>query len=376
MRREPPETDSSALEAEPTPSRTSDVAAARRRLLVGAVILGAVAIAAVIGVGGAIGAALEVIADRSGAGADEQVRSLIARARWWGSGAALAVVGVGLGMFAWMIARHERTLTRMQGRLDTQRQAGEDSRDDHRRAVVDGLVRLAAARDGDTGDHLQRVREYVRALAEQMRGQDPEIDEAFIETLVQTAPLHDIGKVGVPDEILLKPGPLTAEQRSEMQKHVLHGLDTLIEVKRRYGGEDDYLRIACEVAFAHHERFDGTGYPFGLEGDTIPLSARIVALADVYDALRNERVYKQALDHETARAIITSHAGTHFDPAVVQAFLAVEDQFVAIAGPGVNDPPVVEVEAVIAAATTASASVAVADEAEADAGSVRRPPRD
>jgi HD-GYP domain-containing protein (c-di-GMP phosphodiesterase class II) len=317
----------------PSPAdRAGAIASARRRLLAGGLLLAIVAVAAVFGVGGAIGSALETIAVRSGAGLDAEVRGLIGRARIWGSVAALGVVGLGLLMFLWIVSRHEREVQGLRQRLDAQAAAGDEREEDQRRAIVDGLIRLAAARDGETGNHLQRVRGYVRALAEQMRGEDPEIDDAFIETLVQTAPLHDIGKVGVPDAILLKPGPLTDEQRTEMQKHVLHGLDTLIEVKRRYDADDDYMRIACEVAFAHHERFDGTGYPFGLAADMIPLSARIVALADVYDALRNERVYKDAMDHAAAREVITTHAGTHFDPAVVAAFVAVEERFQEIAG--------------------------------------------
>jgi response regulator RpfG family c-di-GMP phosphodiesterase len=321
----------------PKPSRPASADAAacsvaaaarsRRTLVAGGLVLAAVAVVAVVGVGGAVGAALEAIAARSGVAGDPEVRSLIGRARLWGVVAAAAVVGTALAMTVWISARHARELARLEAAVarETEASAG------HRRAVVDGLVRLAAARDGDTGGHLTRVGEYVRLLAEQLRGRDPEVDDAFIEAIVQMAPLHDIGKVGLSDEILLKPGPLSSEERAEMQKHVLLGLDTLVEVKRRCAVDDDGLRIACEVAFAHHERFDGTGYPFGLAGTAIPLSARIMALADVYDALRNERVYKKAMDHPEARDIIVAHAGTHFDPAVVDAFVAVEDRFAAIA---------------------------------------------
>jgi len=317
-------------------SRAALVAAGRRRLLVGGLILGAVAVAAVAGVGIAVGAALEEIARRSGVEENGQVAALIDSARFWGKVSALAMVLTAIGVLAWIAARYETEIDRLRTRMTAQEAAGRETRDEHRRAVVDGLVRLASSRDGDTGEHMQRVRGYVRALAEHMREGHPDVDADFVETLVETAPLHDIGKVGIPDEILLKPGPLTPEQRAEMQKHVLHGLDALIEVRRRYG-DDDYLRIACEIAFAHHERYDGTGYPFGLSGETIPISARIVALADVYDALRNERVYKEAMDHEAARDLIASHAGTHFDPGVVDAFLAVEDRFVAIFDQGITD---------------------------------------
>ncbi len=310
-------------------SRAALVAAGRRRLLVGGLVLGTVAVAAVAGVGTAVGAALEEIARRSGVETNGQVLALVEQARFWGKVSAGVMVLTAIGVLAFIAARYETEIDRLRGRMDAQEAAGRERLDEHRRAVVDGLVRLASSRDGDTGEHMQRVRGYVRALAEHMRDRHPEVDAAFVETLVETAPLHDIGKVGIPDEILLKPGPLTPEQRAEMQKHVLHGLDALIEVRRRYG-DDDYLQIACEVAFAHHERYDGSGYPFGLAGETIPLSARIVALADVYDALRNERVYKEAIDHATARDTIVRHAGTHFDPGVVEAFRAVEDRFAAI----------------------------------------------
>jgi response regulator RpfG family c-di-GMP phosphodiesterase len=198
-----------------------------------------------------------------------------------------------------------------------------------RSAVILGLAKLAESRDDETGRHLDRIRRYVRILGEQLKDTDAEVDEEFISTIAETSALHDIGKVGIPDDVLLKPGRLNDEQRAIIQKHPLIGGDTLLAVKQRWG-DDTFLVTACEIAFAHHERWDGTGYPFGLAGDMIPLSGRIVALADVYDALTTKRVYKPPVSHEEARKIIIDGSGAHFDPRVVKAFLAAEEEFRAV----------------------------------------------
>ena len=137
-----------------------------------------------------------------------------------------------------------------------------------------------------------------------------------------TAALHDIGKVGIPDAVLKKPGKLTDEERKIMNSHTTIGGDTLIAVRQQWE-QDEFLRTAAEIALAHHEKWDGSGYPYGRSGDTIGLSARIVAVADVYDALTSERVYKKAMPHEKAKGIIVEGSGAHFDPLVVEAFLAV-----------------------------------------------------
>ncbi|MHC4947522.1 MAG: HD-GYP domain-containing protein [Planctomycetota bacterium] len=205
-----------------------------------------------------------------------------------------------------------------------------------RGAVILGLAKLAELRDDQTGRHLERIGAYVRLLGDEMIGSHPEVDRVFVDTIVDTSALHDIGKVGIPDQVLLKPGKLTDEQRDVIQKHPLTGGDTLLAIRRQWG-DDQFLVTACEIAFAHHERFDGTGYPFGLAGDTIPLSARIVALADVYDALTTKRSYKEPFSHEEAKRIILEGSGTHFDPAVVAAFEAADAGFRAVAermGPG------------------------------------------
>lgn len=305
------------------------VAAARRRVVALSTVLAAGTGAAGIGLAIAIGGALESIAAQAAVGVSGEVEAMIGRAQ---AAAAIAVVvaaASGVGCLVWVVRRYERALDGMRTRLEAADEASRDRARATRRAVVDGLVHLAGSRDADTREHLSRIRRYVRLLGEELSEVHPEVDELFIEMMVETSPLHDIGKVGVSDEVLLKPGPLTDEQRRHMEQHVTHGLDTLIEVRRRYG-DDDYLRVACEIAFAHHERFDGTGYPFGLAGETIPLAARIVAVADVYDALRTQRVYKDAYDHATARSVIVEHGGTHFDPDVVAAFLRVESRFEAI----------------------------------------------
>ncbi|MCR9117008.1 MAG: response regulator [bacterium] len=199
--------------------------------------------------------------------------------------------------------------------------------------VIFGMSKLAESRDNETGEHLERMREYARMLAEEMSKMpkfDLEIDEDFVELIYMTSPLHDIGKVGIPDAVLLKPGRLTPEEFDVMKTHTTIGgktLDAAIDAQ----ADHPYLRFGRDIAYTHHERYDGTGYPNGLAGEDIPLCGRIVALADVYDALTSKRVYKDAFSHEKARSIIVSEAGKHFDPDVVDAFLIAEDRFRAVA---------------------------------------------
>lgn len=194
------------------------------------------------------------------------------------------------------------------------------------------LAKLAESRDSDTGLHVERVREYAHLLAKQM-STNPKfgevIGDAFVRLIYETSPLHDIGKVGIPDSVLLKPGKLTAEEFAIMQKHTLIGMQTLDAAVEKYP-EAEFLRFARDIVASHHERYDGSGYPRGLARGEIPLCARIVALADVYDALRSKRVYKEAYSHQKARQIILKESGSHFDPDVVDAFLEVETQFAAI----------------------------------------------
>lgn len=190
-------------------------------------------------------------------------------------------------------------------------------------AIMKALIGLAGARDNETGDHLQRTQRYVGILCSQLAGQ-PEYAETLtlsaIAGIVSAAPLHDIGKVAVPDAILRKPGRLTREEYEVMKTHVSHGLAVIDKVIADVG-VTPYLAAARDVIAGHHEHWNGAGYPFGLKGEEIPLTGRVMALTDVYDALRSERIYKAAMTHEEARQILIDGAGTQFDPLVVAAFL-------------------------------------------------------
>jgi putative two-component system response regulator len=203
---------------------------------------------------------------------------------------------------------------------------------ENRDLIIFALAKLAESRDPETGAHLERIREYSRILADQLsrRGKYRNlIDADYVRTLYLTSPLHDIGKVGVPDRVLLKPGKLSAEEFEEMKQHVVIGSQTL-DAALQAQPNAAYLRLARDIAWSHHERFDGKGYPRGLKGEEIPLCGRIVALADVYDALTTKRVYKPAFTHEEARSIIVKERGRQFDPEVVEAFLIREGEFVAV----------------------------------------------
>ena len=197
-------------------------------------------------------------------------------------------------------------------------------------AIIFGLAKLAESRDDDTGEHLDRIRKYVTILATDLSGVYEEIDEEFIQNLAIASSLHDIGKVGIPDSILLKPGKLTSLERSIMEKHTAIGGECLEAIGTKLG-DNDFLEMAREVAFWHHEQWDGNGYPHKLMDEQIPISARIVAVADVYDALTSRRPYKRALTPTESRAIILSGSGQKFDPEVVSAFLRHEAEFQMIA---------------------------------------------
>jgi putative two-component system response regulator len=201
--------------------------------------------------------------------------------------------------------------------------------------VIRAMASLAETRDNETGNHIRRTQHYVKRLAETLRVRQPQhatlLDDAGIELLFKSAPLHDIGKVGIPDHILLKPGPLTSEEFELMKTHTTLGRDAIARAERELGGDVPFLRLAREIAYGHQEKWDGSGYPLGLQGERIPLSARLMALADVYDALISKRVYKPAYPHPLACDIIRKGRGSHFDPEIVAAFEAVSDEFLAIA---------------------------------------------
>jgi len=204
-----------------------------------------------------------------------------------------------------------------------------------RDVIINSMASLAETRDNETGSHIRRTQHYVKLLAETLAGVPAyreELTPLAIDLLYKTAPLHDIGKVGVPDAILLKPGRLTEEEFDVMKLHTLKGEEAIRRAEFRMGPGADisFLRCAREIAGGHHEKWDGSGYPRGLAGRTIPLSARLMALADVYDALRSRRVYKEAWSHEEARGILLEGRNTHFDPDVVDAFVVCEKRFVDI----------------------------------------------
>jgi putative two-component system response regulator len=197
--------------------------------------------------------------------------------------------------------------------------------------VIFSMACLAEARDSDTGNHLERIRYYSKILAEDLAREEKleQLTPIFIDNIFLTSPLHDIGKIGIPDFVLLKPGQLDDKEYKIMQKHTSIGYEALNTAIDKYPNAE-YLRMSAEIAFYHHEKFDGSGYPNHLKGEDIPLSARIVALADVYDALVSRRVYKSAMPHDTAKSIILAERGRHFDPRVVDAFLRCEEQFIEI----------------------------------------------
>lgn len=201
-----------------------------------------------------------------------------------------------------------------------------------RHVTIFTLAKLAESRSPETGAHLERIREYCRVLAMQLSRTEKykaEIDADFIHLMYLTSPLHDIGKVGIPDNVLLKPGPLTDKEFEIMKSHVMIGAETL-DAAVQLQPDAEFLRMARDIALTHHERYDGSGYPQGLVGDEIPLCGRIVALADVYDALTAKRVYKNAMTHDVAKSVILEESGVHFDPDIVDAFLEAEREFIEI----------------------------------------------
>ena len=200
--------------------------------------------------------------------------------------------------------------------------------------TIVAMASLAETRDNETGNHIRRTQNYVRVLAKQMqthpRFRDVLTDET-IELLYKSAPLHDIGKVGIPDRILLKPGKLTPEEFEIMKTHTTLGRDAILAAEARLDVSNSFLSLAREIAYSHQEKWDGSGYPEGLSGDDIPVSARLMAVADVYDALISRRVYKAPLSHDDAVAVIVEGSGAHFDPDLVAGFVELESEFRAIA---------------------------------------------
>ena len=202
------------------------------------------------------------------------------------------------------------------------------------RVLLTTVGHLSEFRDEETGLHLERVSQYARILARQLASEGPFVDDVnsdFVEAIGLAAPMHDIGKIGIPDDILIKPHALTDEEYAVMQTHTTIGYRVLSEAMEGTGPVP-LLQRCIDIAYCHHEHVDGQGYPRGLKGDEIPLSARIIALVDAYDAITSRRRYKNAQTHEAAVATIRRDAGTHFDARIVDAFLKCEHHFAAIAG--------------------------------------------
>ena len=196
------------------------------------------------------------------------------------------------------------------------------------------MASLAETRDSDTGNHIRRTQFYVKLLAEKLK-KHPRfshfLNDKMLETLFKSAPLHDIGKIGIPDKILLKPGKFTPEEFEIMKRHTTLGKEAIEHAEKQLGMEVNFLKIAKEIAYSHQEKYDGSGYPQGLIGDDIPISARLMAVADVYDALISQRVYKDGMSHDKAASIIFEGSGSHFDPDIVNAFIELQEEFKSIA---------------------------------------------
>lgn len=200
-------------------------------------------------------------------------------------------------------------------------------------ATILAMATLAESRDANTGNHLRRTQLLFTALARELRFHarfSLELSDDTIALMSKAAPLHDIGKVAIPDAILMKPGRLTPDEFNTMKLHTVHGRDAIAGVEKTLGGSNPFLRYAREITYSHQEKWDGSGYPEGLKGEQIPLAARLMAVADVYDALISKRVYKPAFTHETAVELIRQGRGEHFDPDIVDAMLVIEAQFRAI----------------------------------------------
>ena len=189
---------------------------------------------------------------------------------------------------------------------------------------------LAETRDNETGNHIRRTQNYIKILAERLAEQPQYASQLTGDTIVslyKSAPLHDIGKVGIPDSILKKPASLDRDEFEQMKQHTVIGRDAIIAAEKSIGSQTSFLSLAREIAWTHHERWDGSGYPRGLRGNDIPLAGRLMAIADVYDALISARVYKKAFTHEETVEIIRQEIGTHFDPDIGKVFLEISDEF-------------------------------------------------
>ena len=201
-------------------------------------------------------------------------------------------------------------------------------------ATIVAMASLAETRDNETGNHIRRTQIYLRTLARHLQSHprfSAELTDENIDLMYKSAPLHDIGKVAIPDRILLKPGELTPAEFEIMKTHTTLGREAISRAEALFGGISSFLRFAKEIAYSHQEKWDGTGYPLGLSGERIPVAARLMAVADMYDSLITRRIYKTAHSHAQAIDILRAGRGTDFDPDIIDAFLALQDDFQAIA---------------------------------------------
>jgi CHASE2 domain-containing sensor protein len=268
-------------------------------------------------------------------------------ALWWGTAWLLSTRGEfisplfpTMGVLAAVAVMTLAKFTVERGRADTANREKTAAQ----RLMVQALLSLTEVRDAETGRHSRRTQQYARLLAEQLATQSDfraYLTPERIDLLSSLAPLHDIGKVGVPDHVLNKPGALTPEELTEMRKHPTHGRDVILKAQARVGvGDDATLEMAKDIVYTHHERWDGAGYPQGLRGTAIPVAGRVMALVDVYDAVRARTLYRKCLSHDDTVAFIAGGKGTHFDPAVVDAFLSVAPHF-----KSASDEAIVEAQA-------------------------------
>lgn len=231
----------------------------------------------------------------------------------------------------WVMRRYDHVLEDINKGLEEEVERRTHDSLRTRDALIMGLAKLADCRDNETGMHLERISRYSCELAETLAANFDEINDAWIDRLRLASSMHDIGKVGMPDDLLLKPGRYTDDEHRRMQAHTTIGADTLIAIRTELG-DDDLLDMSIQVALEHHEKWDGSGYPLRIGGEQIALAARIVALADVYDALTSRRVYKPAMSHEEAVAEIVRGRGRHFDPVISDAFVGMQRRFDTIRG--------------------------------------------
>lgn len=264
------------------------------------------------------------------AGIDENLAKFVAPAVQAAFVFAAGAIGVNGLLTLFLVQHFDSSMSNLSASVDREVSRRTLALTRGRNAVVFGLAKLAESRDKDAGQHLERMRTYVAILASEMAKHNSTIDHHYVANLAIASALHDVGKMGVPDGVILKLGRLTPAERRAMQMHTVLGGECLASVERMLGDRDAFLDLGKEIALAHHEQWDGSGYPHGLQGKQIPLSARIVALADVYDALTSSRVYRQAVSHAEAREWIVSNYGSQFDPEVVEAFIEREHDFAKI----------------------------------------------